>query len=109
MNTLSYPVYIILTENSFACEIGEMSKRAKELGAVALVISPTTDDDLYRYVDYEGSAETIPTLIANPDFVKLAVPYAPANHVDDHLVFKVDYTLGKNTIVDYKFYMPMNP
>ena len=73
------------------------------------MISPNTDDDLYRYVDYNGSKETIPTLIVESDFVRLSIPYATSDQNDDHLVFKADYTLGKRQVVDYKFFMPMNP
>ena len=103
-NPESTPFFII-TENSYGCELGKVSATAKLLGATLLVIAPNTREDMTRYVDWSGGEDTVPTVIAHPDFMYIALDYFPT----DEMVFKVDYTLAKNTQVDYTIFMISNP
>ena len=96
--------FIIITKNSYGCELGEVSAKAKFLGATLLVIAPRIPEDMTRYIGWDGTADTVPTVVAYNDFVDLALGY-----ITSEMVFKVDYTLKTNSPVDYTFYMVSNP
>ena len=69
--------------------MGAVSAQAKALGATLLIIAPNIPEDMYRFVDWDGGLDTVPTVVANEDFVDLAITYFPTTE----MVFKVDYTI----------------